>query len=194
MPLDQSTNEQLPDVVRRAQLGKARAFEKLVERCERMVLAVAFATLGDAHAAGDVAQETFLKAWQRLGELQRPEAFDAWICGIARNLAIDQRRRRKPDSNAITELPIATAAEPSVALDDDERQQVTAALAELDEISRAVVVFRYYQDMGSREIAGLLDLSPAAVDMRLSRARTQLRQRLGKMGMENAQGIGLTMR
>ena len=59
----------------------------------------------------------------------------------------------------------------------------------LDEISRPVVVLRYYEGMPSRDIADLLELTPAAVDMRLSRARKQLRLLLDDFDGKNRKPI-----
>ncbi|HSZ54383.1 MAG TPA: sigma-70 family RNA polymerase sigma factor, partial [Tepidisphaeraceae bacterium] len=59
--------------------------------------------------------------------------------------------------------------------------KIAAAVAALDETSRPVVVLRYYEGLASKEIAELLEMTPAAVDMRLSRARKQLRTLLNDL-------------
>ena len=64
----------------------------------------------------------------------------------------------------------------------EQRRLVAEALQSLDDATRPVVVLRYYEGLCSKEIGGLLDLTPAAVDMRLSRARQQLRQYLRRTG------------
>src|SRR4051812_3041687 len=82
-------------LVLRARRKDADAFAQLIRRYERVALSVAYGVLGSGEAAGDAVQETFLRAWQRLEELKDPARFATWICGIARNLAIDSRRRGK---------------------------------------------------------------------------------------------------
>ena len=172
----------------RAMAGDAVAFAGLVGRYERTALAVAYAMLGDASASGDVVQEAFLKAWQRLGDLKEPERFGAWLSRMVRNLAIDCRRR-KPLTLAGETLEDLDAAHPSdIATESDDphsafarretRQQVDEALASLDELTRSAVVLRYYDNLSSKQIGELLGLSPAAIDMRLSRARAELKQSL----------------
>jgi len=51
----------------------------------------------------------------------------------------------------------------------DLRQEINSVLAGLDELTRAAVVLKYYEDLSAKQIGELLELSPAAVDMRLSR-------------------------
>jgi RNA polymerase sigma factor (sigma-70 family) len=181
-------------LVERARRKDAAAFGQIVRRYERVVLSVAFGVLGDASAAGDVTQETFVRAWQRLGDLKDPASFGPWLCGIARNLAVDARRKRqrepKAGSDAVAnaaQAPAASAPFPRLVADGpleevgrrEQREQIAAALDSLDDVSRQAVVLRYYEDLSSKQIGELLGLAPAAVDMRLMRARRQLRQRLG---------------
>jgi RNA polymerase sigma-70 factor (ECF subfamily) len=179
-------------LVVRARRGDAEAFARLIRRYERVALSVAFGVLGKGDAAGDVVQETFLRAWQRLSELKTPAHFATWICGIARNLAIDQRRRGKHSKLAADVGEIDLLAEgagqwsenPLEELDRREQHALVAkALDSLDEVTRPIVTLRYYNDLSSKEIAQLLQLSPAAVDMRLSRARQQLRKILEKVSV-----------
>jgi RNA polymerase sigma factor (sigma-70 family) len=162
-----------------ARRGDSAAFARLIRFYERPALAIAYATLGDASAAGDVAQEAFFRAWQRIGELKEPNRFGAWLGRIVRNLATDHLRRR-PREQACDEATMRLVQAPATDQAADQRQEIDAALATLDELTRSAVVLRYYQDLSAKQIAELLDLSPAAVDMRLSRARQQLREVLGR--------------
>ena len=179
------------ELVRRAQQGESGAFEALIGRYERVALSIAYSVLGDAGEAGDAVQEGFLRAWHRLGDLQEPERFGGWLCGIVRNFALDVRRRTRPiplsaagvDAGAGDDQParphLRIAPEPGEELDRQEsRQQVNAALESLDETSRTAVILRYYEGMSSKEIGDHLGLAPSAVDMRLSRARRQLKEHL----------------
>ena len=172
------------ELVVRSRRKDAEAFAQLISRYERVALSVAFAVLGNSDASGDVVQESFLRAWQRIDELKDPRAFGTWLCGIARNLAIDAKRRSKHVKLSFD----ACSAEPGVFADDrvagdpldelsrrEQHARVADALAELDELTRSAVILRYYDDLSSKEIAELLQMSPAAVDMRLSRARQQLK-------------------
>jgi RNA polymerase sigma factor (sigma-70 family) len=177
-------DEQSMDIaglVGRSAAGDRAAFAQLIQFHERTALAIAYGTVGCAATAADVVQEAFLRAWQRLGELDEPARFAGWFGRIVRNLAVDALRRRPRaevavESEQLAAVPSAPGAD---RLEKDEtRRQVSAALAELDEVTRMTVTLRYYQNLSSRQIGELVGLSPAAVDMRLSRARSQLRDRL----------------
>lgn len=171
------------DLARRARGGDAGAFEELIRRHERLALSVGYSILGDAAEAGDVAQEAFLRAWQRLADLKDPDRFAPWISNIVRNLALDVRRRSRPlslanyaEADAATPL-VHNTANPHDALQGaEDRMRVNEALQSLDETTRTAVVLRYYEGLSSKEIAQALDLNPAAVDMRLSRGRKQLKE------------------
>lgn len=173
------------ELVRRARDGDAAAFAGLIRSFERVALAVAFSVTGDAAAAGDVTQEAFLRAWRRLPDLKEPAKFGPWLGGIVRNLALDACRaranRRGVDAGA-DGVPDGAAAPDAGPLDElgrrEEARRVAEALGSLDELSRSAVVLRYYDGLSSRQIGELLGLAPAAVDMRLMRARRQLRERL----------------
>jgi RNA polymerase sigma factor (sigma-70 family) len=115
-----------------------------------------------------------------------PAKFGPWLAGIVRNLALDACRaranRRALDAGA---GGVPDGAAPGAGpLDElgrrEESCRVAAALGGLDEVSRSAVVLRYYDGLSSKQIGELLGLAPAAVDMRLMRARRQLRDRLAE--------------
>jgi RNA polymerase sigma-70 factor (ECF subfamily) len=167
------------ELVERARRRDAQAFARLIGAYERVALSVAFGVLGDPSAAGDAVQESFIRAWERLSDLREPERFGTWLCGIVRNQALDALRRRKPSEQWTAQCVTADQRwthDPLEELGRKERHaKIAAAVAALDETSRPVVVLRYYEGLASKEIADLLEMTPAAVDMRLSRARKQLR-------------------
>jgi RNA polymerase sigma factor (sigma-70 family) len=184
-------------LVIRSRRGDASAFAELVGAYERVALAVAYSVTSDAGGAGDVVQDAFLRAWQRVGDLKEPEKFGGWLCGIVRNLAIDAARARAVRSavhghgnhagfggphDASGEFATATDGDPLQELDRrDRRDRVARALERLDEVSRSALVLRYYDNLSSKQIGELLSLAPTAVDMRLMRARRQLRGFLAEL-------------
>jgi predicted RNA polymerase sigma factor len=76
------------ELVQAVLAGDRRAYERLFERHERSVLAAALAVLGNYHAAQDVAQEAFVKAYRSLGGLRKKSSFGPWVRKIARREAI----------------------------------------------------------------------------------------------------------
>jgi RNA polymerase sigma factor (sigma-70 family) len=169
-------------LVERALRKDADAFVELIEKHERRARAIASRVLHDATATDDVVQDAFGRAWERLAYLREPSQFGTWLCGIVHNLAIDELRRRR--MKHVLAAAHAARCDRSVSSPFDEaarrerRMKVDQAVAELDELSRAVILLRYYEDRVTRQIATEMKLSPAAVNMRLFRARGQLRASL----------------
>ena len=176
------------ELVTRARGGNADAFAALIGRYERTALSVAFAQLHDPHRAGDAVQEAFLRAWQELPRLQELQRFGGWLLQIVRNAAIDMRRRIRPNVAEFPDLATSEQGPAEVLEGADRAAAVKEALAQLDETTRTAVVMRYYEGLSAKEIGEALEMSPAAVDMRLSRARGQLRGLLAPVAGEDPGG------
>lgn len=169
------------ELVQRAQQRDVAAFERLIGLYERTALAVAYGVVGDASESGDVVQEAFVRAWQRLADLKDPQKFAAWLCGIVRNLAVDSRRRGRGARRCDSVEQAARNVVPDPAEELARREahdQLAWAIAELDDMTRSIVALRYYDGLSSRQIGEIFGLAATAVDMRLSRARRQLRDLL----------------
>src|SRR5438477_8196065 len=82
-----------PDLWQLVCQGSASAFEVLVRRYQSRVCAVAYSACGDLALSEDVAQETFWTAWRQRATLEQPSQLGSWLCGIARNLGKNARRR-----------------------------------------------------------------------------------------------------
>lgn len=177
-------SEATQELVARARHHDADAFAELIERYEQAALAVAYAVLRDADRAGDAVQEAFLHAWSELGRLQEAAKFGGWLMRIVRNAALDLRRKQKPTVAAYPEIAAETADPASRGELRERDARVQEALNGLEETTRMAVILRYYDGRSAREIADLLDLSPAAVDMRLSRGRSQLKESLADVAEE----------
>lgn len=179
---DAPTDPQHALLLRQAMAGDSGAFGELIDRHERAALAVAYATLRDASLAADAVQEACLKAWHKRHTLADPACFAGWLLHIVRRCALDQLRARKPVQSLVATEPSSPAGVVSDASDELVRRElddkVRQALEELDDDSRLAVVMRYYDNAPARRIAEVLGCSPAAVDMRLKRARDRLRERL----------------
>ena len=174
------------ELVKQSGDGVPGAFDVLVERYFNMVAAAAYVLLSDAEAARDVAQEAFLEAARGLSSLREPDKFANWVYGIARRKAIYILRRRKLHQSAMKIKQEQARAEPDksdprLPIVSNERQDVVRrALTRLPEIYREVLVLRYMDGRSSDEITRILGLSSAAVEKRLARAKSLLREHLQK--------------
>ena len=155
----------------------AAAFGRLLQRHERAALAVAHAVTADPQRAADAVQEACLLAWRKRSSLADPAAFGAWFLRIVRRCAADQVRRGR--LRVPPDLPPPAAGADAAAIRRDRDARLRSAVAALDEATRVAVALRYYDGQPSRRIAEVLACSPAAVDVRLKRARDALRNALG---------------
>jgi len=166
------------DLVKRSVAGDREAFGCLYDRYAQAVRAVVAAVSADWHAVEDMTQECFLRAYEKLGQLRRPERFGPWLLGIARRVARERRRSRRPDrhrfvGNSAPEH--AAACNPQQALDQlDELQTITAKLAALPERERLAIHAFVLQQRGAAEAATLLGLSRSGFYALLHRALARL--------------------
>ena len=171
--------------VRAAQGGDVAAFERLIVRRQGLVTALLAARVRGRNDVEDLAQEVFLRAWQRLSGLREPGKFSGWLARIAVNAALDHRRRAvvRPRPASLdeerTEEPGADRPPVDHALlVGEEFARVLEALGTLDERSQVAVVLRYREGLAVKEVAERMGDSPAATAMRLTRALRALRSRL----------------
>jgi RNA polymerase sigma-70 factor (ECF subfamily) len=157
----------------------AARFTRLYDENYRRVLAYAL-THAEPHAAEDVASETFLIAWRRLGEVRDPAL--PWLLGVARNLLRKQRdggRRRRALAERVAAL--ATPADQAawdVAEHVVERQNALAAVAGLPERDLEVLALVTWHGLEPRQAAKVVGCSSAALFVRLHRARKRLARAL----------------
>ncbi len=90
------TKEEL-SIFEAAQAGDKEAFGVIVNRYQSLICAITYSSTGDINLSEDIAQETFLAAWNSLGELRNPTKLRAWLCAIARNLIKQSFRQCKND-------------------------------------------------------------------------------------------------
>lgn len=165
--------------------GDTAAFQTVVDRYQGAVSAIAFSVLGDFAASQDVAQETFWDAWTSREKLRDLSRLGGWLCGIARNLAHDWRRRnRNFATNRLGEFndPVSPTASPvEQSISAEEESIVWNSLQELPEHYREVLALYYRQGKTAAEVALALELSDDAVKQRLSRGRDLLREQVALM-------------
>jgi RNA polymerase sigma factor (sigma-70 family) len=166
--------------------GSVTAFEVLVRRHQSLVSAVAYNACGDLALSEDVAQETFWAAWRERAALAEPGRLRAWLCGIARNLGKNARRRaaRAADSaalDAVTELPAAAPGPAEEAVSREEETLVWQTLEQIPESYREPLILFYREEQSVAEVAAALDLSEDAVKQRLARGRGMLRDRVAEV-------------
>jgi len=165
-------------LVRASQRGDTEAFGRLYQRYARMVHGV---LLSRVHAsdAEDLVQDVFLRALPRLGGLREASRFGAWLCAIARNLAIDFHRRTRTHSEGNDDAgdPVDQPAAGS-ASDAREAGEILDCIRSLPEAYRETLILRLVEGMSGPEIAERTGLLPGSVRVNLHRGMHQLREKL----------------
>ncbi len=171
-------------VIARVQSGDAEAYDILVSKYLRRVVAIAWSITRNAHDAEDLAQEAFVKGFQNIGRFRTSEPFGPWIGRIVTNLALDvMKHRRKFRHEELAETQTAARRDDAdvAAMSNDIASRIDAALDELPEMQRLVARLHLIEEMSHAEIAAVTGLSDGTVRSHLSLARTKLKQKLADL-------------
>lgn len=189
----------LPDeheLLKRCAKGNAAAFGKVVTHYQDVIFNLVLRMIGNREDARDVTQDVFVKAFRRIKSFQGRSSLATWLYAIAVNQSISERRHQSAASrsgavqmsvldgkdNPRPYDPAGNSPAPDARLHADEtRRQIEAAIAELDEDYRAVVVLRDVEGLDYKSIGDVLRCSRGTVKSRLHRARTELRRKLRKL-------------
>ena len=177
-------------LVEDARQGDRDAFGELVLRYEQRLIRVILRFVPNWETSRDLAQETFLRVYERLDQFDPSRRFGPWLFRIGVNLTLDYLRRRKRRgrwmlfSESSSERPMeATTPDPRNALDI--KQEVRTALEQIPEKYRTVLILRDLENFSTSEIAAILDRKEATIRWRLAEARNRFRtvwtRRLGNV-------------
>jgi RNA polymerase sigma-70 factor (ECF subfamily) len=181
-------------LVARARTGDPAAFRRLFERHGPAVRRFLRDLLRDGAAADEATQETFVRAFHRLGQLREDQKILAWLLGIARNVCHEELRRRRHqgllpgpearDRDEGEEMPVSREpadvgpSPETLLLGQEADRQLAAALAALSEERRAALLLRLDHQLDYEEIRMVMGWSLAKVKNEIHRARLELRARL----------------
>ena len=171
--------------------GDTAAFGALVQKYQDRLFNTLVHVVGCAEEAQDVAQETFILAFQKLNSFQKRSSLYTWLYRIAMNTWISRKRRIKPQVSVDVAResgaePVDQTASPTANLERNERVgQVRKAIGELNDEHRGVLVLRDIEGCGYDQISEILDIPIGTVRSRLHRARMHLKMRLGQVLQEN---------
>jgi RNA polymerase sigma-70 factor (ECF subfamily) len=172
------SDARLVEEVRR---GDQSAFEPLVRRYENRLMSVLLRFVRDRELARDLAQETFLRVYERLDQFDPSRRFGPWLFRIGVNLTLDFLRKRKrriwpslfSDSRA-EKGPDPAVVDPRQALDLE--QEVRRVLQGIPEKYRTVLILRDLENFSSSEIAAILHRKEATIRWRLAEARMRFQE------------------
>jgi RNA polymerase sigma-70 factor (ECF subfamily) len=180
------------DLVHASKNGDVSAFEQLVKRYDRKLLRIAHNVTHNTEDSQDAVQETFLKAFQHLGQFREDSKFSTWLIRITVNQSLMKLRKRATRDVSLDEdfqsegdMPPMEAADwapnpEQLYWASELRDILVNTLSELRPVLRTVFVLRDIEGLSTDQTAEVLNLSHTAVKARLWRARLQLRERLNK--------------
>lgn len=173
------------ELVERYVAGDTRAFDQIVTRYERRLFAVAVRMCGDGEDARDVVQNAFISAMRALREFREEAQLSTWLHRVAVNAALDHLRRRKRQGteplDQVHERPAEGPGPEERAIGAVRAAAVQAALRELSDDHRAVLVLHDLEDLDYAAVAEALDIPVGTVKSRIHRARLELARRLGHL-------------
>lgn len=161
------------------------SLEGLFQTHQRAVFLAAYRVSGNVQDAEDVMQTVFLRLLKRAERQELMQNPLGYLCKSAINASLDQLRskRRNPvsDLESIDENSIAsTDAADAVLMQQEQKQQLRRALAELNPRAAEVFALRYFEEISNEKIAELLDTSASVVAVTLHRARSRLQELLSE--------------
>ncbi len=162
--------------------GDRSAFGTLVERHHSALYQFIYRFLGglDRQTAEDLAQDTFLRAWQAAPSYEPRAKVLTWLLRIATNTCLNYRRRSRLRRTLALGAADGMAAQRSdtASSADEQHPRLQSAIGELPASQRAAIVLRHFHEFSYAEIADVLDTSVSAVESLLFRARVGLREHL----------------
>ncbi len=166
-----------PELIRDAQRGDRAAFAVLVERYWERLYRWLYHLTHDAHAAEDLAQETFLKAFAAIGRFQAGTNFRAWLFRIGHNNFVNLHRSRV---NSRQPLPVDAPSRQDGPLEEtlsrEALQQLARAVSRLPAEFRAAFLLRVEEGMSFRSMAAVLGVTEETARWRVFKARQKLLQ------------------
>jgi len=182
MPLAAPTDA---EIVAASLAGDRDAFGQIVARYQSLICALAYNATGDLNRSEDLAQETFVTAWKKLGELREPGKLRPWLCGIAHHLINNWLRRqgREPSHTAETleqveESPSDVPSPDHHTISREEEALLWRSLEQIPEMYRVPLILFYRENQTIKEVAEALELSEDAARQRLVRGRKLLHKQV----------------
>ena len=186
-------------LIREVRAGNTEAFEYFVRRYQRRITRIAFRLLRDVGEADCAAQESFLKAYQNLGDFREGSTFETWLTRICINWCKDRLKRRRlvlyfhqaPAGEADEAGPREVVAhrDPSPerrAISREIRERLREAMDHLSPRQRSVFVLKHFEELSIPEIADLTGLDAGTIKSHLFRAAQKIRERLGEFRQKKA--------
>ena len=153
-------------------------FEKRLRECHRLVYQVALGVLRDPADADEIAQDAFLRAYQKFSSRRDPGKFRAWVARTSFRLALNRRRAaeriRRRDTSSSETIPASGGNVENIAAQREFDVRLRREIDRLPEKLRAVLLLSAVEELNAADIAGMLGIPEGTVRSRLYLARKEL--------------------
>jgi RNA polymerase sigma-70 factor (ECF subfamily) len=169
-------------IIRKVLAGEIAAYGVLVEKYQHMVMNIAFQILRQREEAEDLAQNSFVKAFEKLNTFKGESKFSTWLYRIVWHMAISQHRKLHNSLNNNTfylnddNLPVADDATLEARDQEEALAKLDTAMQKLEAEERTILNMFYKQQLKVQDIAEITGLSQSNVKVKLYRSRKKLTQ------------------
>jgi len=167
--------------IEKSQQGDPEAFEALVRRYQRMIHSLTFRMTGSLADSEDLSQETFIHAFQQLGNFRQESKFSSWLYRVALNTCLNWKKRaqrREIAHRRWSEQMEVDASGANATAEHSLSQAVQEALLSLNPKQRAAIILTIYDGLNHAEAASVLGCSETTVSWRVFVARKKLKKSL----------------
>jgi RNA polymerase sigma-70 factor (ECF subfamily) len=162
-------------LVEQSILGDSKAFDRLVEKYQKLVFNLAYKMSRNYDDSADITQAVFLKVYEKLRSFDPKYKFFSWLYRVAVNESLNAVQKRVPNEQFNEETVVGQDSPHDRVDAEDVSQRVQEALLELDLNYRIVIVLKHFQDLSYEEISQILDIPEKKVKSRLFSGRMMLR-------------------
>lgn len=186
----EDSSTQLVLLVNRAKDGNRSAFAQLVDQFHSDVFRMVYYRIRSRSDAEDIAQDVFLKAFQKISTVKDPGRFRGWLFSIALNRIRDFQRKKRfrslfkaEEENIESRAPVETESDEPEALEhvlkEDFWRQIRSMLDKLSKMEREVFLLRFFDHLNLNEIAGVMKKNESTIKTHLYRALAKFRKEPG---------------
>ena len=167
--------------------GNISAFSYLVEKYQNMVYSLALKLMKKPEEAEEIAQDTFIKAYQKIDSYEGKSKFSTWLYSITYNACISELRKRRIEFSSIEGRQISDQDEMRMhdyyreTKKDDQEKYLNLALGKLPEDDQVLVTLYYYESQSMEEISTITGLTVSNIKVKIHRARKKMYELLHEM-------------
>jgi len=175
--------------------GNVQAFSFLVEKYQKLVYTLALKLLKKPEEAEEMAQDTFIKAYQKLDSYEGKSKFSTWLYSITYNACISELRKRRIEFKSLDDRQISDQDEQKMhdyyreTKKEDQEKYLNLALEKLPEDDQVLVTLYYYESQSMDEISVITGLTVSNIKVKIHRARKRMYSLLQEMLQEEVYSL-----